>query len=108
MSMMKKKARSAINDYTKPYEKDEGEGFNMTKNPADNAAEEDGSDEPADVDGLAKKEKKKEKADSSWAKKVVGAIAGLAGAAAGATQQHRDNVRKEKAYQAKRKTGNYL
>jgi hypothetical protein len=69
--------------------------------------DEEGTDEPADIVGLAEKKKKKEK-ESSWGKKVAAAIAGTIGAVAGANLQHRQNARKEKAYQAKRKTGNYL
>lgn len=111
MSMMKTKARSAIKDYTQPWKKDEEEtqDFDMTKNKAANSEEEpEGTDEPADVSGLAAKKDDEKKKDSNWAGKVVAAIAGVGGAVAGANLQHKRNQQREKLYQAKRKSGNYL
>lgn len=111
MSIMKSRARDAYRDYTKPWEKNEDEekaqeakqNFNMIENPADNAAEEDEKEEPA-----VAKEDDKAKKGSNWAGKVIAAIAGIGGAVAGANLQHKQNQRREKIYQAKRKTGNYL
>ena len=76
---MKKKARSAYKDYTAPYKRDEEEDKPIEDFRAAPDNEDDGgTDEPADVSGLAKK-KEKEK-DSGWGKKVVAAIAGIGGA----------------------------
>jgi len=114
-SYMKKKAKSALAPWRDKEEPKQN--FNMLENRAANADEEaekpvedeEGSDEPADVSGLAKEEKKKEKSkDSGWGKKVIAAIVGIGGAVAGANLQHKQNQRREKIYQAKRKTGNYL
>ena len=106
---MQKKARSAYKDYTAPYKRDEEEDKPIEDfRAAPDNVEDEGSDKPADVSGLAKKEKEKEKSDSNWGKKVVAAIAGIGGAVAGANLQHKQNQRREKLYQAKRKTGNYL
>lgn len=105
---MQKKARSAYKDYTAPYKRDEEEDKPIEDFRAAPDNEDDGgTDEPADVSGLAKKDDEKKK-DSNWAGKVAAAIAGIGGAVAGANLQHKQNQRREKLYQAKRKTGNYL
>ena len=116
MSMMKKKARSALKDYTRPWEKDEDEDSDLKS-----ALKK--RDDVLMDEGVANVQKDKEekeevmqgktnpvpnKKDSGWGKKVAAAIAGTIGAVAGANLQHKENQRKEKAYQAKRKTGNYL
>ena len=108
MSMMKKKAKSALAPWRdkedeEPSYKFTGDGKYREKEEED---EDEGTDEPADVIGLS--EKKKKEKGSNWAGKVAAAIAGTIGAVAGANLQHKQNQRKEKAYQAKRKTGNYL
>jgi hypothetical protein len=103
MSMMKKKAKSAL----APWRDKEDDEKDYDLSSAVKASKEDeDTDEPADVSGLA--EKKKKEKDSGWGKKVAAAIAGTIGTVAGASLQHKQNAKKEKAYQAKRKTGNYL
>jgi hypothetical protein len=83
-SYMKKKAKSAL----APWRDKEEEEKDYVPKPAFRAApdneDDGGTDEPADVHGLAKK-KEKEK-DSGWGKKVVAAIAGIGGAVAGLTE----------------------
>ncbi len=109
-SYMKKKAKSAL----APWRDKEEEEKDYVPKPAFRAApdledesQDEGTDEPADVSGLAKK-KEEPKKDSNWAGKVAAAIAGIGGAVAGANLQHKQNQRREKMYQAKRKSGNYL
>ena len=116
MSIMKSRARDAYRDYTKPWERDKDEeqaqeakqNFNMIENPAAKAAEEDEKEEPVVAKKEEEKEDDKSKKGSNWAGKVIAAIAGIRGAVAGANLQHKQNQRREKLYQAKRKTGNYL
>lgn len=95
--LSKTRARKAINGSYKLIEEDEDE----------EGEEDEGTDEPADVSGLAKKDDEKKK-DSNWAGKVAAAIAGIGGAVAGANLQHKRNQQREKLYQAKRKSGSYL
>lgn len=106
-SYMKKKAKSAL----APWRDKEDDEKDYAPKPAFRAApdsedesQDEGTDEPADVVGLAKKKEK----GSNWAGKVIAAIAGVGGAVAGANLQDKQNRRREKIYQAKRKTGNYL
>lgn len=98
-SMSKTRARKAINGSYKIIEEDEDK----------EVGEDEGTDEPAGVVGLAKEEEKKDdEKGSGWGKKVAAAIAGIGGAVAGANLQYKRNQQREKMYQAKRKTGNYL
>jgi hypothetical protein len=103
---MKKKAKSALAPWRDKEDEEPSYKFTGDGKYKEEEDEDEGTDEPANVSGLA--EKKKKEKDSGWGKKVAAAIAGTIGAVAGANLQHKQNQRKEKAYQAKRKTGNYL
>jgi len=87
-SLTKKRARSAIKDYTKPYGSDEestrteyasapkkGEKYTGPSSKEEDSEEDEGTDEPADVDGLAE-EKEKPSEDRGTASRIVSALAG--------------------------------
>jgi len=88
-TLLKSRAKSAVRDYTKPYstednpnmtfslKKDEAPASKESKAPKEEPEEEEGTDEPAAVSGLAEKKKKKEEGIGTGARIASALIAGL-------------------------------